>query len=219
MSAPANATPAKLTEAPVAAPAISAAPPPVPKGLFERARMDRSLARAIPTGIYRLQQLGPVGLAGLTAILTATAVAMTALVPLQHATADLRAKLAAPHHPTLATVRPEDAIGNLLTALPGRNGMPAVLGEIAHQATLAGVALTAGHYSYSPPKSGAVGRYELEFPVKADYPGVRDFINRTLTAVPAAALDKLHIERKSIGDSVVSADVRFVVFVNSGSRE
>jgi hypothetical protein len=219
VSAPANATPAQLTGPPVAAPAISAVPPAVPKGIFERARMDRSLARAIPTAIYRLQQLGPIGLVGLAAILTATAVAMTALVPLQHATADLRAKLAAPHHPTRATVRPEDELGNLLTALPGRNGMPAVLGEIAHQATLAGVTLTAGHYSYSPPKSGAVGRYELEFPVRADYPGVRDFINRTLTAVPAAALDKLHIERKSIGDSVVSADVRFVVFVKSGLRE
>ena len=60
-----------------------------------------------------------------------------------------------------------------------------------------------------------MGRYELEFPVKAPYPNVRDFINRTLSAVPAAGLDKLRIERKVVGDPVVSADIRFVVFVRA----
>jgi hypothetical protein len=33
--------------------------------------------------------------------------------------------------------------------------------------------------------------------------------------VPAAGLDKLQVERRSIGDNSVSADVRFVVFVRS----
>jgi hypothetical protein len=64
-----------------------------------------------------------------------------------------------------------------------------------------------------------VGRYELEFPLKAEYPKVRDFINRTLNAVPSAGLDKLRIERKAVGDALVNADVRFVVFVRSESVE
>jgi hypothetical protein len=33
--------------------------------------------------------------------------------------------------------------------------------------------------------------------------------------VPAAALGKLHVERKTVGDPVVNADIGFVVFVRS----
>ena len=89
--------------------------------------------------------------------------------------------------------------------------------QTLQQAQQSGIALDTGHYSYSPPKGGGVGRYEIEFPVKAEYPAVREFINRTLTAVPSVGLDKLRIERKVVGDNVVSADVRFVVFVRSES--
>jgi hypothetical protein len=95
--------------------------------------------------------------------------------------------------------------------------MPVVIGQVLQQASLAGVALDIGHYAYSPPKTGNVGRYEIEFPLKAEYPNVRDFINRTLKAVPSAGLDKLRIERKAVGDALVNADVRFVVFVRSES--
>jgi hypothetical protein len=80
------------------------------------------------------------------------------------------------------------------------------------------VPLDTGHYVYSPAKAGAIARYDLEFPVKASYPDIRVFINRTLTAVPAAALGKLHVERKAVGDQVVSADIGFVVFVRSEPR-
>jgi hypothetical protein len=81
------------------------------------------------------------------------------------------------------------------------------------QAQRAGVSLEVGHYAFIPAKAGNVGRYEFEFPLHASYQQVRDFINRTLTAVPAAGLDKLRIERKSVADQAVNADVRFVVFV------
>jgi len=33
--------------------------------------------------------------------------------------------------------------------------------------------------------------------------------------VPAAALAKLHVERKTVGDQIVNADIGFVVFVRS----
>jgi hypothetical protein len=93
-----------------------------------------------------------------------------------------------------------------------------VIGQIFIQAKEAGVPLDTGHYVYSPAKAGAIARYDLEFPVKASYPDIRGFINRTLTAVPAAALGKLHVERKAVGDQVVNADIGFVVFVRSEQR-
>ena len=47
----------------------------------------------------------------------------------------------------------------------------------------------------------------------SDYGNVRNFINKSLAAVPALGLDKLHVERKNVGDTLVSADVGFVIYL------
>jgi hypothetical protein len=54
--------------------------------------------------------------------------------------------------------------------------------------------------------------------VKADYASIRDFINRALSAIPALGLDKLHIERKNIGDTAVSAEVGFVIYLKGDAK-
>jgi hypothetical protein len=96
--------------------------------------------------------------------------------------------------------------------------MPAVIGQVFAEAKAAGVPLDTGHYVYTAAKGEALARYELEFPIKASYPDVRHFIDLTLAAVPAAALGKLRLERKAVGDAIVVADVVFVVFVREGEQ-
>jgi hypothetical protein len=96
--------------------------------------------------------------------------------------------------------------------------MPAVIGQVFTEAKGAGVSLDTGHYVYTAAKGGAIAHYELEFPVKASYPDIRNFIDRTLAAVPSAALAKLRLERKAVGDGVVAANVVFVVFVRGGDQ-
>jgi hypothetical protein len=178
-------------------------------------KAQTALARAVPAGTYYVTRLGPAGVSGLTALVAALIIGATVVLAAHSATDDLTAKIAAVQHQH-ATATPEQELARVVTTLPGRERMPAIVNEVLQQATAAGVPLSAGHYSYSPPTSGRVARYELDFPVQAEYPKVRDFINRTLQEVPYATLDKLHIERKVVGDAVVKADVRFVVFVNDG---
>ena len=96
--------------------------------------------------------------------------------------------------------------------------MPTVIGQMFAEAKASGVSLDTGHYVYTAAKGGAIARYELEFPVKASYPDIRKFIDRTLATVPAAALGKLRLERKAVGDAIVAADVVFVVFVRAGEQ-
>lgn len=179
------------------------------------ARFRDAIVRAIPLGLYHLVRVGPAGIAGVTATVAALVIAATALVASRNAADALAAKVASAQHHSNLTSNPEEGVRKVVSSLPTRDQIPAVMGVMLQQAQQSGIALDTGHYSYSPPKGGGVGRYEIEFPVKAEYPNVRDFINRTLTAVPSAGLDKLRIERKLVGDSVVSADVRFVVFVRS----
>jgi hypothetical protein len=88
-----------------------------------------------------------------------------------------------------------------------------VIGQMLQQAQAAGVELAKGQYTFSPAARGNIGRYELDFPVTAPYPAIRDFIDRILTNIPAAGLHRLTIQRKTVGDTQVNASVHFVVFV------
>jgi len=175
-------------------------------------RLQRSLLRAALDVQYRIARVGVAGQAGLAVLTAALVIAASVLLPARQALLSLGADLArtqgAPAGPAGHAAAPQ-----FLGQLPTRAQMPAVVAQIYQQAKAAGVALDSGRYAYSAARSGDVSRYEVEFPIKASYPVVRDFINRTLTAVPAAGLDRLHIERKSVADGSVSADVRFVIFV------
>lgn len=166
----------------------------------------------LPQLQYRITRLGMAGQTGMAALAAAAVVAVSVLVPGQHALQRLSAELARAPQPTTAPEE-EQAAPRLLASLPTRAQMPGVIGQIYAQATAAGVALDTGRYRYVPAKRGAIDSYELEFPVKAAYPAIRTFIDGTLTALPAVALDKLRLERKAVGDQVVSAEVGFVLYL------
>ena len=220
---------ATAVQAPAAAPLSTAVSgPTLPSALAARAAtamQGRSAAleqartaagQLVPRLQYRIAQLGPAGQAGLAALTAAIAVAIGALIPAYQSLKTLSAEIARAQHPA-ASANLEQAAPRLVATLPTRAQIPAVLAQVFAAATAAGVPLDAGRYAYTPAKSGAIARYDLEFPVKsAGYPQIRAFINGTLTAVPAASLDKLHIERKAIGDQAVAADIGFVVWVRGG---
>jgi hypothetical protein len=177
------------------------------------ARLRGSLGGLVPQAQYQIARLGALGVTGVAALLAAAVIALSALISGQNAIRALDADVIRAQQHSHTELTPEEGLGRFVATLPTRGQIPSVIGQVLQQAQQAGVALDSGHYAFTPAKTGNVGRYELEFPVKASYPQVRDFINRTLTAIPAAGLDKLHIERKTVADETVNADVRFVIFV------
>lgn len=179
------------------------------------ARVQGAARQLVAHVQYRVARLGITGHAGLAALTAAAVLVVSVLVPSQHALQTLSADLARARH-TSAVSTAEQAAPRLLTSLPTRAEMPKVIGQVFAEAKAVGVPLDTGRYLYSPAKGGEIARYELEFPVKASYPDIRSFIDHTLAAVPAAALGKLRIERKAVGDAVVTADIEFLVFLRSG---
>ena len=166
---------------------------------------------------YRVARLGPAGQAGLAALTAAAALLVSAVLPAQRTVQGLGTELAnARHRPVAADTA--QAAPRLMASLPTRAQIPAVIGQVFAEGKGAGVSLDTGHYTYTPAKGKASARYELEFPVKASYPDIRSFIDRTLVAVPSAALGKLRFERKAVGDAVVGADIVFVVFVRAAEQ-
>jgi hypothetical protein len=175
-------------------------------------RLQNAVNRWVPLAQYQLTRLGPTGIAGVGASTAAAVIGVFALLSLRTANESLNAEILRARQRPEVTVTPEQGLIRAVAQLPTRAQMPAVLGQVLSQAKAAGVALEKGQYTYVASSTGGFGRYELDFPVKAPYPGVRDFINRTLTHIPAAGLDKLSIERKVVGDTQVNAEVRFVIF-------
>jgi hypothetical protein len=176
------------------------------------ARVRSALSRTLPQLQYRITRVGPAGVAGLAALVGALTLAAGALWPAMHSLQSMRAELARPGSAHPAS-QPVDDLDRFVAALPSRGQIPAVLGQVLEQANKSEVVLDKGQYSYSPAQSGRLARYAFEFPIKGSYPNIRQFVDNTLVAVPAAGLDKLSVERKNIGDAAVTADVRFVVYV------
>lgn len=174
-----------------------------------------ALTRGMQQLRYQLMRTGVMGSSGIAALVLALAAVLTVWLPAHRAELALRAELMQASSASGGGHVPGSA-EHPLAALPSRAQVPAVVAQILAQADQAGVTLEQGHYSYRPPQNGAPARYSLDFPVKADYSKVRDFIDRTLTAVPAAAVDKLHIERKSVGDPLIHADIDFALYLREG---
>jgi hypothetical protein len=183
-----------------------------------QARLDRFMVRALPELRYRLMRLGVPGIAGLVSLAAALVCVCALLIPTRQSIEALKANLSQTVQfgpaPAAHTSSPQQFAGTL----PSRRQVPALLGTVLTQANDAGVVLEQGKYVFTPAGANQLARYSFEFPVKADYTSIRDFINRALTAIPALGLDKLHIERKNIGDAAVSAEVGFVIYLKGDAK-
>jgi hypothetical protein len=162
---------------------------------------------------YQLMRVGPAGLTGIGVLLAAAVAAIVLLLPAHQSVLALRDALTKAGHTMPATVKPAQSPQQFTASLPTREQIPGILGVVLAQATDSGIELQQGRYTFSPATGNRLARYTFEFPVKADYGNVRAFINKSLAAVPALGLDKLHVERKNVGDILVSADVGFVIYL------
>ena len=188
-----------------------------PSSSFRALETTRAVAGdLVSRARYQMSRVGPAGVAGGAAAVIAAIIAAFTLVSLRTDNNELASRIARMQHRTNAPITPEAGLTRVVAQLPTRGQIPAVLGQMLQQAQAAGIELGKGQYSYTPAAKGNIGRYEVDFPLSAQYPAVRDFIDRILTTIPAAGLHKLTIQRKTIGDTQVNADVRFVVFVREG---
>jgi hypothetical protein len=178
-----------------------------------RQRAERMLVRAAPQIRYRLARVGPAGLAGIGALAAACVAAIAVLLPAHQSVLALRGELMNAGRAAPAAAQPDRSPSQFAATLPSRGEIPALLGVVLVQAAESGIVLEQGKYTFSPAAANRLARYTFEFPVKADYGNIRNFVNKALAAIPALGLEKLHLERKNVGDTLVSADVGFVIYL------
>jgi hypothetical protein len=144
----------------------------------------------------------------------ATIVFFTSNLPQRTAVATLKSQLAR-QSPLARGAGAVVSSGVMLAALPTRAEAPSVVVKILEEAQAAGVDLPRGQYEFVPARDGVAARYRMTFPVHASYPKIRAFMDRTLVALPAVAVEGLRIERKTVGDDSVEAELKLAAYVRS----
>ena len=163
---------------------------------------------------YRLRRMGATTLAGGAAMATAATLFIASNLPQGAAVASLQGELARLPSTAGGAITVTSA-GAMLDSLPPRAEAPDVVAKVYEEARAAGVELPRGQYEYVPARDGVAARYRMTFPVHATYPQIRSFLDRTLIAMPAVAVEGLRIERKSVGDGGVDAEVKLAAYVRS----
>jgi hypothetical protein len=207
-----------VTKATVHVPAAPRSPVPVSAVRAPVIKlMQVALTRSVPMAVYRFNRIGRSGVAGVSLILFAGVFLYAAVLPQYRAISALREEIgeAQRHGPT--DFSPRVRLNRFADNLPKRSELPRIAGQIFKLAASAGVTLDRGRYELAPLHSGHLARYRMTFPIKGPYPGVRQFIDATLNAIPSAAVDGFRIERKAAGDANVEADLRFSIFVRNES--
>jgi hypothetical protein len=170
--------------------------------------------RALAELSYQLRRVGTATLAGAAAVGLAVVVLITGNLPQVSAITALRNDLLRLTPLAHGRVAPAPT-GSALSSLPPRAEAPTVVAKILEEAEASGVELPRGQYEFIPPRDGMAARYRMTFPVHASYPKIRDFIDRSLVAMPAVAIEGLRIERKNVADDSVDAELKFSAYVRS----
>jgi Tfp pilus assembly protein PilO len=169
-------------------------------------------------GLIKLRWPGLLGLALLVFALAfyafGTAPMRARLAALEAQRADLAARIGARGPSTQPTTQ-RSQLSNFYAFFPLTRALPDLLGAIEGAANSNGLRLEKGEYRLSQERGFPLARYQVTLPLQGSYGEVRGFVNAVLDSVPAAALEDLALKREEIGEPLVEARVRFVLFLGA----
>jgi len=174
---------------------------------------------AMPVIYLGARRLGKVGIVGLSLCIFSVVMFLSNTLPLREQlvsqTMDLEQARSteAQRKGANAQRTPQDQASAFKHSLPTRSDTPKILGTLVTVAAASGVILERGDYTYIVPGEGEIGRYQISLPLMGSYSQIRQFIENSLAAVPAMALEKLRVERKSVADPVIAAELQFSVML------
>ena len=191
---------------------------PTTPGSAEAPALARRLAIRLsnewgPRAVSTISRTGRPGLVGIALLLASALFLFSTHLKVAAEVEALRADLAAAQ--AQAPTGAADKGASFATAgraLPARTDMPAILRQLFGKVGQAGLAVDTGKYEISATGSSGVVRYQIAFPVTGPYPQIRTLIDAVLAAMPAVALSDLVLDRKSIGDAAVEAQIRLTVY-------
>jgi hypothetical protein len=197
-------------------------PKPASVSIKRALRLRESAASVIPYVEYGAQRLGKLGIIGLSLCIFSVIAFLSGNTQLRNELGEQMAALnaareaAASGEPTSSERSPEQRATMFVGSLPTRNDIPGIMASVVAVAAASGLELESGSYEYVT-GDDAISRYRISIPVNGSYPQIRKFVENTLATVPVIALDSLRVERDSVSQQVIQADLRFSVLLGDGS--
>ncbi len=181
-------------------------------------RAGRRLQHGLAGLQYRLR-LMPWPLSAGLGLLALSALGLVLVLLPQHyrlnaMTSELTAlRLQKPQHPAPAALTPQDALHNFYQSLPPESAIPSLVAQLLQAAASQGITPEKAEYQLTRNSAAPLSLYQVTLPVQADYVALRQFIIQVLNSMPNAALSEISISRNESGDGLVSARLRFTLYL------
>lgn len=165
------------------------------------------------------RRLGRTGLAGLALIAIAALLHLVDVGPLQDEIAAGDAHIAELEAAARARAAAEPAEATHTRAELPAATTPTIkraaerVRELEKLAEKHHLTLLRGQYTPQPVSGTSLVRWQIVFPIDAPYPALRGFVADSLAAMPTLALDDIRLKREQIGDTSLTADLRFNLYL------
>ncbi len=131
--------------------------------------------------------------------------------------AKAREQRAAPGAEAGAPASAADKLAAFYGFFPRPTDLPDLLHKVFAAAKAQGLKLEHGEYRVVKDNAGALNQFQLTLPVQGTYPQIRKFVDGAMAQVSTLSLDSVQFERQKVGDALVEAKVKLVVYVGKGS--
>ena len=100
---------------------------------------------------------------------------------------------------------------------PGEQDATDSVGKIAAIAKRDGLVLLQADYKAERDKTGKLTRFQMNLPLKGEYQTIRRFLSALHAEMPTVSLEQVQFERQKVGDPLVDARVRLVIYLGRSS--
>ncbi|MBS1190542.1 MAG: hypothetical protein H6R10_2334 [Rhodocyclaceae bacterium] len=107
----------------------------------------------------------------------------------------------------------ETQLAAFYNGFPSRGTAPAWLQKIYAAGEQFSLNLEKAEYRQTLDRNSRLLAYQIDLPVRGSYVQIREFIRVALAEVPTLALRDLQIRRAAIGESLVDAQIRFILYL------
>ncbi|MBI4293735.1 MAG: type 4a pilus biogenesis protein PilO [Betaproteobacteria bacterium] len=128
-----------------------------------------------------------------------------------------REQRAAPAGENAAPATPSDKLAAFYGFFPKPTDLPDLLQKVFAAAKAQGLKLENGEYRVLRDNAGALNQFQLTLPVHGTYPQIRKFVDGAMAEVATLSLESIQFERQKVGDALVDARVKLVVYVGKRS--
>lgn len=91
------------------------------------------------------------------------------------------------------------------------------VGKIAAIAERDGLSLMQADYKAERDKTGKLTRFQMSLPLRGEYQTIRRFLADLRADIPIVSLEQVQFERQKVGDPLVDAKIRLVIFLGKSS--